>query len=244
MKKLFLISVVSTMTVLSANAAINWWEQPTVCKINPTNCYSNMTAGYYVDIGNPETWDASGNCWGLKIICANALTNGATENTTMSSADISQQKNISRDFDTNVLSTYNECFGVRKSNSDGSRASVNGEYVNVWCENTLSGTNSTIEETKNGYVITSGDQPTCKSLARDEYVAVLDNQNGCYGKHFNSAEYYIDCGTNQIPDRLIVLNGADYSESGNAPTLTPKSASKLFEEMFSVSEQQRNKYSK
>ena len=242
MKKLFFISVVSTMTALSANAAINWWEQPTVCKINPTNCYSNMTTGYSIDIGNPKTWDATGNCWGLKIVCANALTNGATENTTMPRAEISQQKNINRDFDTDILSSFDECFGVRKTNVDGSRASVDGEYVNVWCNAALSNTNRTIEETKNGYVITSGEQPTCKSLARDEYVAVLDNQNGCYGKYFSSTEYYIDCGTNQIPDRLIVLNGADYSESSNVPALTPKSADNLFEQMFKTSEQQRNKY--
>ena len=96
MKKILLISTISLMTSSMAGAATPWWEQPTICKINPTQCYSNMTTGYFIETGNTETWDATGNCWGLKVICPNALTNGATEPTPMTRADIAQRKNIIR----------------------------------------------------------------------------------------------------------------------------------------------------
>ncbi len=241
MKKVFLIFATTFIYTTYANAATPWWEQPTICKIDPTGCYSNMTAGYFIEIGNPDTWDKSSNCWGMKYICPNALTNGATEPITMERADIAQMKNINRDFDTDILSKYDNCFGVRKSSSDGSRASVNGEYVNVWCRGVLATSEREIDETKNGDVIISGAQPTCNTLARDGYVAVIDNQNGCYGKHFNDTEYFIDCGTQQIPDRLIVLNGADYSTNGTA-SLTHESADKIFETMYNVSNTQREKY--
>lgn len=244
MKKILLISTISLMTSSMAGAATPWWEQPTICKINPTQCYSNMTMGYFIETGNTETWDATGNCWGLKVICPNALTNGATEATPMTRAEIAQRKNISSDFDIDTLSKFDACFGVRKSNSDGSRVSVNGEYVNVWCNNVLSGSGQNIEDTENGQVIISGTQPTCKSLANDGYIAVVDDRNSCYGKYYDTSEYFMNCTTNLLPDRLIVLNGADYTESANAVTMTPELADQTFEEMYAVSQSQRKKYIK
>ena len=60
----------------SAHAATTtpWWQQPTICRMNPTDCYVGMGAGY--DNG---MWDAGGNCWGMKLICpeATVATNAA-----------------------------------------------------------------------------------------------------------------------------------------------------------------------
>ena len=248
MKKLFFISLASVITATSANAVTNWWERPTICKMVPTKCYSNIseaTPGYYFSEGDADTWDESGNCWGLKMICPNALINSTSKFAIpMDRASIASQKNINSDFNTDILSEYDDCYGVRKTSSDGSRVSVNGEYVNVWCNGILAPTDREFEETAKGEIIVSGNQPTCGELARDEYVALLDEQQGCYGRYFDNSQYFIECGEKQLPERLIVLNGAYYSTTGGDTTLTPDAADKIFDTMFDVSNAQREKYIK
>lgn len=221
----------------SASAATTpWWLQPTVCRINPTNCYTNMTAGYFIEIGNSESWDTTSNCWGLKLICSDALTAGGNDAVPMERATIAKGTGIKPDFDTNELGPSGDCFGARKTAEGGAIASVNGKYVNVWCSGILNNPDEVLENGEISY----GAQPTCSELAESGYIAV---ENGrCYGKYYDISKYYIECGASLLPTRIVVLNGADYNAPmGNAPT-TMAAADAIFDTMYSTSQAQKAKY--
>ena len=79
-------------------ATLHWWEQPTVCKLDPTKCYTTMGMGY-----DNELWDSDTKCWGMKLICPEALTTGGKEPVAMSLNAISKKTGIDNDFHTNVL---------------------------------------------------------------------------------------------------------------------------------------------
>ena len=88
--------------------------------------------------------------------------------------------------------------------------------------------------------ITYGTQPTCKSLAEYGYVGI---ENGrCYGKYFDNAKYFIECGTALMPTRLIVLNGANYTAPMNGAPIDMDAAERLFDKMYSISQTQHAKY--
>lgn len=214
MKKTFLFSLllITTETI----AVTPWWEQPTVCRQNPANCYTSSGAGY--DSG---MWDANANCWGMKIICGDALTNTNVD-TLVGRTEIASGTNINSDYDVNLLN--GDCFGARKTSRDGTMASVNGAMVRVWCPGILDVVDATVE---NGEV-TYGTQPSCSSLATDGYVAVSNGK--CYGKYYDATHYYIEC-TGETPT-IIVLNGANY-ETGNVdyPT-TQADADTIFNQMY------------
>ena len=201
---------------MTSVAATPWWEQATICRINPANCYTSMGIGY-----EPGMWDANANCWGMKLICGDALTN--TNNITpVGRTEIAAGTNINTDYDVNVLD--GECFGARKTSTDGTMASVNGALVRVWCDGILSHVDETIE---NGE-ITYGAQPTCAELATDGYV---DIQNGkCHGKYYDPSRYYIQC-TGEIPT-LIVLNGANYETGTSSYPQTQSDADVIFNRMY------------
>ena len=80
-------------------------------------------------------------------------------------------------------------------------------------------------------------------LALDGYVAIQVGK--CYGKYYDPYKYYIQCGTGDLlPERIIVLNGADYTmPSGDAP-VDIDAANDIFDKMESVSQTQRSKYFK
>lgn len=237
MKKIFLFSVLSVFGIGSAFAATTpWWLQPTVCRINPTNCYKNMTAGYFIEIGNSESWDKTSNCWGLKLICPDALTAGGNDAVPMERATIAKGTGIKPDFDINELGATGDCFGARKTAEGGAIASVNGKYVNVWCAGILNNPDEILENGEISY----GTQPTCSELAASGYAAV---ENGrCYGKYYDISKYYIECGSALLPTRIVVLNGADYNAPmGNAPT-TMAAAEAIFDSMYSTSQTQKAKY--
>lgn len=209
----------------SANAFTPWWEQDTICRINSNNCYSSATKGI------KEVWDSTSKCWGQKIICAEALQN-SSDNTPLTKKEISNTSYVSTDFDTNKLSADGDCYGQRKTKSNNTQAMVDGTYVKVWCLGIL---DNAKESTQNGE-ITFGTQPTCKMLADKNYIAVIDDQNKCYGKKL-STQYYIDCSdsTNDKPSQLIVLNNADiYAPQGNAPQ-TMADAKAKFQDMYKTS---------
>lgn len=230
MKKLFFISLFSFAVFGAAVAATPWWQQPTVCRLDPTNCYVSMGTGF-----DSEMWDATSECWGLKLICPEALKKQESQPVPMGRAEIAKGTNINQDFDTDLLN--GDCFGMRKTTANGTKASVNGEYVNVWCNGILDNADETLATGE----ITYGAQPTCAKLAEYGYVGVVNNR--CYGKYYDMAEYFIECdGSGLLPSRLIVLNGADYTiPMGNAPT-DKTAAEKIFDQMESVSETQREKY--
>ncbi|MDR2413181.1 MAG: hypothetical protein LBD50_03140 [Rickettsiales bacterium] len=224
----------SCLAAHAAVAAIPWWQQPTICKPVPTQCYANMSNGFEAGM-----WDATGNCWGLKIICPEALAPAGNAPVAMGKKTIANGTGINSDFDTNMFN--NDCFGARKTIANGSQASVGGAFVNVWCSGVLS---SADEELPTGE-ITFGSQPTCSILAADGWVAALNQK--CYGKYYDPANYYIECeGNDLLPKRLITLNGAEaVVGAGPANSGYPadkKAADELFDKMQSVSAAQKAKY--
>ena len=233
MKRALIISSISLFSIAAAHAASTpWWLQPTVCRLNPSTCYPAMGTGY-----DPEMWDSTSNCWGMKIICAHALTNGASENVAIPRSDIARNYNISKDYDTDLLYADDECFGRRKTVQGGKYAMVNNNQVRVFCNGVWANAD---EQLSNGEIET-GTQPTCQELARDGYAAV---ENGdCFGKYYDTTEYHIECGTKIDPTQIIILNGADfrYSDGANYP-LTARDADKIFDTMYDVSSAQKKQY--
>lgn len=189
-----------------------------------------MGAGY-----DSEMWDADSSCRGMKWICADALTDkNATDAKLVGRADIAHGTGINSDFDINVLN--GDCFGMRKSSAGGTKVLIDGKYVNVWCAGVLRNVDETLEFGE----ITYGAQPTCQTLADDGFVAIA--QNKCMGKSFDTAEYFIECdgGDGTLPNRLIVLNGAEANASGGMASRD--AANQLMEKMYQVSQTQHKKY--
>ncbi len=224
MKKLviFSLSVIAIHNTLSA-ANIPWWEQPTVCKLDSTNCYPSMGAGYERDM-----WDMSGNCRGVKLICADALTNGGDTAKPTERKQIERGININSDFDTNQLNLNDNCFGVRKTSENGSMAMLGGKYVNVWCRGVLN-TNDIIEMPTGE--ITTGRQPTCESLAANGFIAEINDR--CWGKRYND-DYRIECGNGLTAKRLVKLNGAEFDNRATNAPADQAAANRIFDQMESV----------
>lgn len=234
MNKIFIASLISMASIGAANCAVTpWWEQPTICRLSPSNCYAGkLGAGY--DAG---MWDAGANCWGMKFICPDALTTGDTQPVAMGRNEIAGGANVKRDFDTDTLN--GDCFGVRRTTANGTMASVDGTYVNVWCSGILENAD---EQLPNGE-ITLGAQPTCDALAENGYAGVLNGK--CYGKYYNMNEYMIECdGSSITPTRLILLNGADYNAPSGETPADKSAADAKFNQMQAVSKTQRAKYFK
>lgn len=230
MKNAILFSLFVTTFAMTANAATPWWERPTICQINSSNCYTSMGAGY-----DAEYWDTTSNCRGMKYICANALRNASSnEPQLLSRMQISNGNYIKTDFDANILN--DDCFGVRKTINNGTMASVNGDYVNVFCSGTLSSPDETLPS---GGEIMLNKQPTCANLASNGFIGVKNGN--CFGKQYDDSKYYIDCGnTSDItPVRMIVLNGAAMTGDGFA---SMADANDMFDKMYSVSQTQHKKY--
>ena len=183
-------------------ASVEWWTKNTICQINNSLCYDGKTPG--VDFSLETGWDISGDCRGKKYICGAALGgDGMSEPVAMERVDISRRTGISPDFDTDVYVASQRCYGARKTQQNGAKVSVNGDYVNVWCNGILSNPTDTVA---NGE-ITTGVEPTCQELADMNYVATLNGN--CYGKKYDDAKYAIDCdGENPV---IVVLNGAQYN---------------------------------
>jgi hypothetical protein len=241
MKKIFAMSFFFGLCAAGlggdANAAaqVPWWHQPTICRPNPTNCYAAMGAGF--DNG---MWDAASNCWGMKMVCGDALAATGSDKY-MGKTEIAAGTGINPDFDMDLLN--GGCFGIRKTAANGSMASVGGKFVNVWCSGVLDNPSETLPTGE----ITSGAQPNCKDLAKNGWIGILNQK--CYGKYYNPDNYYIECAGNAaLPARLIVLNGANAvtgTVPGNYPYPTDVSkANDLFDKMQSVSASQKSQYFK
>ena len=231
MKKFLTSALFSIICTTTFAANMPWWQQPTVCQLDTTKCYATMGTGY-----DAEMWDSDSRCWGLKMICPDALKSGTNTPKPMNKNEIKRGTDIKSDFDTNLLSFDNECFGRRKTDDNGAVAMVNGKYVNVYCRGIL---NKFDEELPNGE-ITYNAQPTCTDLASNGYAAVLNGN--CYGKYYNDTKYHIECGNELLPERIIVLNGANYGKhTGNAPT-TMNDANDMFDKMYKTSQTRKKQY--
>lgn len=214
-----------------ARAATQWWQQPTICRMDTSKCYSSMGVGY--DSG---FWDAASGCWGMKLVCAEALNNPiGDEPVPMSKAAIANNTGISLDFDVGTLN--GNCFGARRSGSGSNTTIVGGISVKVWCRGVL---NNPDQITSTGE-IKGGAQPTCSELAEDGWVAALNGK--CWGRKYPVSEYHIECGSGELPTRIIALNKADFITGGgsapaNVPT-TQAAANTLFDAMQAAAKAQR-----
>lgn len=237
MNRILLFSTISLIGISTAYAGIpTWWGQDTVCRLNPAQCYPAMGNGYL-----PEIWDEHSGCWGMKVICPAALTDNYSEPTPVSRNELRDNDGINTDFDTNLLSYEDNCFGRRKTTQDGLYATVDGNSVMVWCNGVWSDAD---EQLPNGEIETE-QQPTCDELSRDGFAAV-ENGN-CFGKYYDSAKYQIVCNAKNIkPEKFIILNGANfsYSDGDSDHPLTPSDADDIFDDMYDVSKLQKAKYFK
>lgn len=230
MKKMTIFTILSIICMTYGANAADWWNQSTVCKIDTTKCYATMGAGF-----DAEMWDVTGKCRGMKYICPNALIKQYDEPTLVSREDINA-KTIKSDYDTTKLGESGDCFGTRKINSAGD-VLVNGQYVKVYCHGVLDDADETLP---NGEIV-YGEQPTCASLKSDGYIAV--KRGKCYGKYLDESKYHIQCGDELLAERIIKLNGAEFTTAGNTPT-SENDANKLFDKMYSTSKSQKEQYFK
>ena len=228
MKKIFLLSFILASFIGASQAALNWWDQPTVCRANPSTCYNSMGVGY-----DSEQWDSESDCRGKKIICGAALKPASDEDWALSKKDIRNMTGINTDFNIDVLN--GDCFGARKTISNGLQAVYNGKPVDVYCSGILENIYDydEIEATETGSILTRADQPKCSELAEYGYAHVKNGR--CYGKRYSESEYYIDCSTGNAA-RLIILNGADYTAPMDDAPRTPDEAEQIFAEMFEIAQ--------
>ncbi|MBO4625650.1 MAG: hypothetical protein J5679_00025 [Alphaproteobacteria bacterium] len=243
MKKTFLFSIVSFLLFGGANAFTPWWDQDTICRINPSKCYPDMTGnGYFYNKYDSLSWDDTSKCWGKKYICPQALKDTtATERVAMDRTDISDSSLINTtDFDTTILNE--DCFGVRKSRNGGAEVSVGGTFKKVWCDGVLGelGINSAdITALENGEIVTQ--DITCGALAAKGYIGKTPTENKCYGKYYDEMEYRIECDASE--PTLFVLNGADPDSVSSDPTKQPpqteSDAEALFTKMIQNASQRR-----
>jgi len=240
MKKTFLFFTALFLSADIASADTPWWEQYTICRINPATCYANMGIGY-----DDTIWDITSNCWGKKYICVDALTatyksehGNPTQPVTMAKTEIKSSDNIDSNFDTMIFNEQQDCFGVRKTQNGGTKASVNGQFVKVWCDDVpLNQLDIPNEPLENGYLVAtdSNKQPTCENLAKYGYVGEVSKEN-CYGRYYDESEYHIQCDGNT--PILVILNGADGAPGDDGIT-TMSDAEDLFAEMLANARAQR-----
>ena len=227
--KTFLFMIFTCM-IFTSNALAYWWQPPTVCKMDTTKCYTVMGAGF-----DTEMWDATSKCRGMKYICPAALVSGGKEPILMGKRDLTNKHLIKSDYDINLYSAYDDCFGMRRLSDDGTQVYYNGKYINIWCDGVLSKADEILE---NGEV-TYGAQPTCTDLAKNNYVGIVNGT--CFGKYYDTKKYSIECGTELLPRRLIVMNNAYWGSYPDNIPVTQNDADKFFEVMYDVSLSQQSK---
>ena len=233
MKKNMIFTILSIIYSTAAANAVDWWNQATVCKYDTKPCYTTMGAGF-----DPEIWDATAGCRGMKYICPNALKQQSQNPELISINNIKQKTNT--DYNTETLGESGDCFGKRHSKitKENVFVMVNGDYVNLYCHGILNKPDETLAD---GEIMYNHDeQPTCESLKTDGYIAVKNGK--CVGKYIDESKYYIDCGTDLLPKRLVLLNGAEVTTNNTGNITTQKDAKNLFDKMLSVSQKQKQQY--
>ena len=211
-------------------ASAFWWMPPTVCKMDTTKCYKVMGMGF-----DEEMWDSTSKCRGMKYVCPDALVTGGDEPELIGKRDLTNPKLVKHDYDTSLFDTSLECFGMRKLSNDGTQVYYNGKYFNIWCDGILSNVDEVLENGEVSFTF----QPTCESLAKDNYAAIKNGN--CYGKYYDSQKYALECGTGLIPTRIISINNADYGSYPDHLPVTQNEADKIFEMMYENSLTQKGK---
>ena len=233
MTRTFLLSVVSLLLFGGANAATPWWKYDNICYPSPATCYSNMGIGYFYNTSDSGSWDATSYCWGKKYVCPDAVKDpNIDERVALERNDIANTSVVnSQDFDLAKLN--GDCFGARKTKSNGAMVSVNGSYVKVWC-------NGAIEDVNEDNIVENGAFTTttqhCSDLAERGYVDVLNGK--CYGKRYNTSEYAIQCNGDNAT--LIVLNGAtDWDDNSDSEYITDTQANNYFQTLVTAAQNAR-----
>ena len=215
--------------VIVSSASAYWWLPPTICKKDTSQCYTATNGGIAT-----EFWDTDAKCWGMKYICPDAITYYVREPKTFTKKELTDKSKFDPDYDLNLYSVSDDCFGIRRINKEGNQAYVDGKYVNIWCNGIL---DKPDESFTNGE-ITYGEQPTCETLKKIGYAAV--NTGTCFGKYYDESQYYIECGTALLPTRLIVLNNAYYGLHKESFPVTQTDADIIFDEMYKNSQTQKS----
>ena len=219
-----------TTLIFTHVAHAYWWMPPTVCKMDTTKCYKVMGMGF-----DEEMWDGTSKCRGMKYICPEALASGGHEPELVGKIDLTNPKLVKSDYDMSLYDTYQNCFGMRKLSNDGTQAYYNGKYFNIWCNGILSKVDEVLENGEVSFTF----QPTCETLAQDNYAAIKNGK--CYGKYYDSQKYALECGTGLIPTRIILKNNADYGNYSDRIPVTQNEADKIFEIMYENSLAQKEK---
>lgn len=183
--------------------ATEWWLRPTLCQPSNAFCYPSIEGAGFTD-----EWDSGAVCRGKKIVCDDALNADCDSmDGSYSKAEISNSAIINVDFDVSILDSRPDkrCFGVRRTRNNGTSASVNGNWVNVWCAGVLDAPD---ESLATGYIITSGQQPDCEELKYRGYIGILNGQ--CYGRpSYPASDFYLQCETGRLlPTTIVKLGGA------------------------------------
>lgn len=227
MKKIFAFMITATCYLLPAACmgATNWWLQPTICKPVSTKCWTESGAGI-----DATMWDAASNCWGMKLICGEALVPSGFDSEPIPKSAINSGTGVNKDFDFTERGT-GACYGVRKTTNGGAMASVNGKSVKVWCRGVLPNPDETMP---NGE-ITYGADPTCSELADYGYAGTLNGN--CYGKKYNQNDYYIECADPNapLPSRIVELRGATGYRTGTSSGTGIANTTDLFNDMYNTS---------
>jgi hypothetical protein len=213
MKKFFLYALLALFALPAA--AADWWLMPTICKPDQTLCYPGATGAGF----DANEWDVGGNCRGKKLVCPNAiLPPGSGMGPTLySMSEITDATKINADFDMSALDTANGCFGLRKTKNNGTNAKVGSEWRNVYCNGVLDDEDEILPTGK--IMWAAADQPTCATLKDIGFIGILNGS--CYGVFkYPAADFYLECtGTDLLPSRIVVLNGASpYVSTAANPT--------------------------
>ncbi|MDR1071979.1 MAG: hypothetical protein LBL21_05045 [Rickettsiales bacterium] len=237
MKKIILLFALAS--AVTPAAAVDWWKMPTICKPNSATCYTSMGSGF-----DEAEWDDIGNCRGKKLICPSAITGGANAPEALAKHEISDPSKIADYFDVSALDAAGECFGMRRTRSNGTSAQVGSSaWVNVYCAGALGSPDEVLPT--GGIMLNPLDQPTCETLKADGYIGVLNGS--CYGKpQYPPSDFFLECeGGNLLPSRIVILNGAtEYRAEPGTPTpslypTTEQDAAMMFDQMANDAEERR-----
>lgn len=232
MNKLKIFTVAHILCFLGISGAdAYWWLPPTVCQLDTSQCYTGVYSGIA-----PEFWDSDEKCWGMKYVCPDALVKIARDPQPMGKKDLSNKANFKSDYDVNLYSASDDCYGIRRINKEGNQVYVDNRYVNIWCHGILDNPDETLT---NGEIV-YGTQPTCETLKENGYAAI--NMGKCFGKYYDENEYYIECGNALLPSRLIVLNGGYYGIYNDNFPAVQSDADDVFDVMYQNSQEQKSKY--
>ena len=239
MKRLLALSLVFGMFAFSAHA-INWWNRPTICQPVYDTCAPMGTPGWEM-----QFWDVAASCWGVKMVCGDALVGQIAHEVPFPS---NSQMQVQIGFDITEFDAERGCFGVRAGGTEPDTVNCPGGDVRIWCPGIL-GDLGFFSASRGAGEYSCLARPTCADLASVGVVAIRNNN--CWGVRYVYPEFFIECvGDSELPRRIIRLNGADWrpAPAGGGPIQAPPmggtrpTASDIFQRMREIATDNRNRY--